>query len=214
MFDLEQSLAEWRQQMLAAGIKTPVPLEELESHLREDIARQTKAGLIEAEAFKAAVQRIGPAHALRDEFQKVGVTQEGRKWRRFEIVFLVAVLLNPLLVGSLALFVKNGSFSEMTSSQRASSLAGAVAFSLLAWGMRSICGKFPVMCTNRIRDAIFVPVLLWLVAFAYMIMPSCNLTMSQRGVVSLWVFAPFGILVGWLWGMATAARKKAATAGS
>ena len=40
MFDLEQSIADWRRQMLAAGIKTPVPLEELESHLREEIERQ------------------------------------------------------------------------------------------------------------------------------------------------------------------------------
>ena len=37
MSDLEQSIAEWRKQMLAAGIETPVPLEELEIHLREDI---------------------------------------------------------------------------------------------------------------------------------------------------------------------------------
>ena len=38
--------------MLAAGIKTPVPLEELESHLREEIEQQTKLGLSEAEAFE------------------------------------------------------------------------------------------------------------------------------------------------------------------
>ena len=30
MFDLEQAIAGWRRQMQAAGIKTPVPLEELE----------------------------------------------------------------------------------------------------------------------------------------------------------------------------------------
>jgi hypothetical protein len=37
MFDLEQTISEWRRQMLSAGIKTPVPLEELEIHLREDV---------------------------------------------------------------------------------------------------------------------------------------------------------------------------------
>jgi len=37
MFSLEKSISEWRRQMLAAGIKTPVPLEELEIHLREEI---------------------------------------------------------------------------------------------------------------------------------------------------------------------------------
>ena len=44
MFDLEKSIADWRTQMLAAGIKSPVPLEELESHLREEITQQTKSG--------------------------------------------------------------------------------------------------------------------------------------------------------------------------
>jgi len=40
MFDLEQSISDWRRQMLAAGIWTPVPLDELETHLRTDIGQQ------------------------------------------------------------------------------------------------------------------------------------------------------------------------------
>ena len=64
MFDLEQSINEWRRQMLAAGVKTPVPLEELECHLREDVEQQAKAGLSEAEAFTGAVQKIGEAQAV------------------------------------------------------------------------------------------------------------------------------------------------------
>ena len=71
MFDLEKSIADWRRQMLAAGIKTPVPLEELESHLREEIERQTKSGLYEPEAFNVAVRRIGQASMLKTEFKKV-----------------------------------------------------------------------------------------------------------------------------------------------
>jgi hypothetical protein len=57
--------------MVAAGIKTPVPLEELEIHLREEIERHTRSGSNEAEAFKAAVEKIGPAHVLQKEFMKV-----------------------------------------------------------------------------------------------------------------------------------------------
>lgn len=44
MFNLEQSIADWRRQMLATGIKTPAPLDELESHLREDIGALVSAG--------------------------------------------------------------------------------------------------------------------------------------------------------------------------
>ena len=57
--------------MLAAGIKSPVPLEELESHLREEIERQMKSGLTKNLAFEAAVQQLGQAKMLRTEFKKV-----------------------------------------------------------------------------------------------------------------------------------------------
>ena len=70
MFNLEPSIAEWRKQMLAAGIKTPVPLEELESHLREDIEQQVRSGINAEPAFAAAVQRIGQPGALKTEFKK------------------------------------------------------------------------------------------------------------------------------------------------
>ena len=71
MFNLEQAMSEWRCQMLAAGIKSPVPLEELEIHLREEIDRHTRSGLDVAEAFKVAVENIGQGHVLQKEFEKV-----------------------------------------------------------------------------------------------------------------------------------------------
>jgi hypothetical protein len=71
MFDLEKSITDWQKQMLAAGIKSPVPLEELESHLREEIERQMKSGLTKNLAFEAAVQQMGQAKMLRTEFKKV-----------------------------------------------------------------------------------------------------------------------------------------------
>jgi len=70
MFNLEQAVIEWRQQMLTAGIKTPVPLEELEIHLREDVEQQMRSGLSAQRAFEAAVQRIGQANVLKGEFKK------------------------------------------------------------------------------------------------------------------------------------------------
>ena len=70
MFNLEQSIAEWRQQMLAAGIQTPVPLEELENHLREEIEQRMESGISAPQAFEAAIQQIGKANMLKDEFRK------------------------------------------------------------------------------------------------------------------------------------------------
>jgi hypothetical protein len=72
MFELEKTIAEWRQQMLAAGIKTPAPLEELECHLREEIERQIHLGLNAQAAFDLATQKIGQAGLLKIEFKKTG----------------------------------------------------------------------------------------------------------------------------------------------
>ncbi len=61
--------------MLAAGIKSPVPLEELESHLREDVEQQIESGSNVRQAFESAVQRIGQAAVLKSEFGKVTGTK-------------------------------------------------------------------------------------------------------------------------------------------
>lgn len=208
MFNLEQAIAKWRQQMLAAGIKTPVPLEELESHLREDIGQLTKSGQDEQTAFAAAVQKIGSWHMLRNEFGKVEPARASRRQYFFlEIIFMAGLLLIPLVTASQAFCFKDGGFSDMTFGQQTAILAAAVTFSLLAWGMRLGCGSFPRLRTNRLRDAIFVPVLLLVIA-SMLILPRCDFTDARRAVVSLWVFAPFGILTGWCWGFSAAARKE------
>jgi len=72
MFNLEQSIANWRRQMLAAGLKSPEPLEELESHLRDEIQRQLKAGIKEPAAFEQAVRELGQPAALKQEFRRAG----------------------------------------------------------------------------------------------------------------------------------------------
>ena len=93
MFDLEQSIAEWRRQMLAAGIKTPVPLEELEIHLREDIERQMQSGLSAQQAFGIAVKKIGQAPELKREFKKISAPMEIQKIIKLAGVIFVAVAL-------------------------------------------------------------------------------------------------------------------------
>ena len=96
MFDLEEAIAEWRRQMLAAGIKAPVPLEELEIHLREEIEGQVKSGLHEQEAFNFAVNKIGQAFELKAEFAKINKMEEKVSMKNSRIVSnmsLVIVLL-------------------------------------------------------------------------------------------------------------------------
>ena len=70
MFNLDQAIAEWRRQMLAAGIKTPGALQELETHLRDDVEHQILFGVSAEPAFDMAVQQLGNAHTLKAEFAK------------------------------------------------------------------------------------------------------------------------------------------------
>jgi hypothetical protein len=95
MFDLEHSIAEWRQQMLAAGIQSPVPLEELEIHLREEIERQMKSGVNGQKAFTVSVQQIGRPQMLNREFKK----SEGTFMKRTLIILLgiFAALSGPAI---------------------------------------------------------------------------------------------------------------------
>jgi len=79
MFDLEQAILDWRRQMLAAGIQAPVPLEELENHLREEIERRAKSGLNEQDAYKMAARQIGRAPELEKEFKKINAPMEIQK---------------------------------------------------------------------------------------------------------------------------------------
>jgi leader peptidase (prepilin peptidase) / N-methyltransferase len=92
MFNLEQAIADWRRQMLAGGIQTPVPLEELESHLRDDIEGQMLSGVDAQQAFNTATGRIGPARMLKREFAKVdGINQVLKRklvWALIGVAFL------------------------------------------------------------------------------------------------------------------------------
>jgi hypothetical protein len=94
MFNLDYAISEWRRQMMATGVKAFEVLDELESHLREDIDEQIQAGSNPEQAFEIALRRIGNPHSLRSEFAKAG---RGR-WeflRKLKIAFLRASLQSP-----------------------------------------------------------------------------------------------------------------------
>jgi hypothetical protein len=94
MFFMEKHISEWRQRMLDAGIKTPEPLGELETHLREEIARQIRLGADEPSAYRAAAAQIGEPAAVKAEFEKVQPGSWNRPiaitaWSLFAVSFLL-----------------------------------------------------------------------------------------------------------------------------
>jgi hypothetical protein len=95
MFDLEHSIGDWRQQLLAAGITAPAPLAELESHLREEVDQQMRAGSSAQSAFEAAVEKMGSATALKDEFEKIPIASP---LLRRQYLCLYCFIAAPLLL--------------------------------------------------------------------------------------------------------------------
>jgi len=215
MFDVKQSIAEWRRQMLAAGIKAPVPLEELESHLRDEIERQTKSGQSEEEAFKSAVQNIGPAFMVQNEFEKVEKTEEERKWKEGQI-------WSGAILGSLQLIVIGAILfnSAMTFGQRISGLAAIITSILLVAVGRLSYRSFPVIRAPRMRTVFIliwggVPGIIWCWIFSRFFLTAHEFPFGQWLTALLWCNCPpLGAFLGLIFGVETAARKKIAIAGS
>lgn len=103
MFNLEQSITNWRKEMLAAGIKAPIPLEELEAHLREEIELQILAGLDAPCAFDTAVRQIGNAPFIKREFTKIQ-PRSGMQMMR-KMFTATAGLIAACVIGLVGLFV-------------------------------------------------------------------------------------------------------------
>jgi hypothetical protein len=99
MFNLDQAIAEWRRQMAAGGIKSARVLDELESHLRDEIEGQIYSGASEQNAYRAAVAGIGRAGALKTEFAKLE-NSERRERRTFLLAFYFGSVAFMLLINT------------------------------------------------------------------------------------------------------------------
>lgn len=62
--------------MLRAGIQCASSLDELESHLRDEVEHLMRSGLNSEQAFQSAVERLGRAEILQPEFTKVRTSKE------------------------------------------------------------------------------------------------------------------------------------------
>jgi len=81
MFDLNQAIAGWRQRMVAGGIQSSAVLDELESHLRDDIEAQVQNGINERRAFEEAAERLGVPTTLQAEFLRGSADAEEHQLR-------------------------------------------------------------------------------------------------------------------------------------
>jgi hypothetical protein len=99
MFNLETAIGEWREQMISVGIKKSVVLDELESHLREDVERPIQSGAEAQDAFQKAVQQIGQLERLKAELDKTEINE--RKFMKRGLIIgagIIGVMVGMALV--------------------------------------------------------------------------------------------------------------------
>src|SRR5579859_296319 len=210
MFDLEKAIADWRRQMLAAGIRAPVPLDELENHLREEIERQMKAEFNAEKAFGAAMQQIGQAHALENEFKKIGRPAEERKQNFMRIYFVVF----PVFYSALCLYRLLQ--IEMSPALRILGFAAVTLTALFIWSAPHIHKHLPLVRSRKMRMMIQGGgIVAWIISagvFMNFILPQLALTESQLVVTVLWLMMPAAVLANIGYGFSDVAHRQTAMA--
>src|ERR671920_1845830 len=79
MEGVEPQIAEWRAYVAKAPAVNGRDVDELEAHLRDQIAELDAAGLTADEAFLVAVKRMGDVDTLSREFAR---EHRGRLWKQ------------------------------------------------------------------------------------------------------------------------------------
>jgi hypothetical protein len=198
MFNLDQAIAEWRRQMVAAGIKTPEVLDELEGHLREDVEEQVRSGSNAQEAFEAAVQRMGQANSLKVEFEKAGemAGQEKKFWSRGSTM-AVGFLSGFFCLGLSAYGLLK---HELDMWQRVLGFSALASMILLGLGSYFLSRLFLNTADPRTKKSVtFGGAALWIgwmLCFFFVILPRCELEMAGLVVALTWAFAPGAVAGG------------------
>ena len=192
MFDLEQAIAEWRRSMAAADVNTPEILDELESHLREELVRNAHPGEDPAQAFALSVRELGRACLLGAEFKLARDVEAARRLRRLH---LLIGIMGALYGATFTVFFLAKSKYELR--DRLLGLS-AVAFGLVVIGSwRGICQWLPVFPARRVRVTIGLTLaILGNVAVAVFFnrgLPQLNFTEGQLDVVVLWTMTLLAI---------------------
>ena len=98
MFQLDQTIQQWRADMTQNQNVTPENIDELEGHLRDEIETLMVTGLSAEESFMVSSLRLGGRDQIAGEFAKVN---KGLVWRKRSLWMLGGILIS-MLVGSLA----------------------------------------------------------------------------------------------------------------
>ena len=189
MFNLEQSIANWRRQLITAGIDRAEVLDELESHLREDLESQLGSDADTERAFTAAAKRMGTVDTLKLEFKK---NAQERKWnllRAGSIVGKTVLVYSALL--TMWMIKRRAGEIKITNVELLLAL-GSMLPAILSGLMGRRAGNLLPVVFNEWRQATFVLVAIFL-AGASLRLFWTGLSFDDFGrsqVLLLWTVSP------------------------
>jgi hypothetical protein len=206
MFDLEKAITEWRNQMSRAGLSSAKVLNELETHLREDIERHTRDGLVPQQAFIRSIMRLGHVDALRLEFEKARTVSTALDTARLAtaLVLVAAIVwLSGLTFGEAGF-----SFGEWFTA------SSAVVTCLLIAGFWSRAVRFlPVIHHKRkrysIEIALFASGFICSNLFCALVLPYFERNLDGRilPAILLWAVFPIAVFIALAAGIEEAVRE-------
>lgn len=211
MFDLEEKISTWRKQMLKGGVES-ASLTELESHLREEIERQIRQGLPAERAFELAVEKIGSARELKEEFKKAGESLESRLIKLLGIGCVAVAFLFSLWIVPFLFHNETGLVAKFF---------GVTAFAVTILSFRYNDKFLPVIRKSRTRAAIgflcCVGCLIWIRFFIVNFLPNVIVHPAGKEIpagylmaIFLWAWTIMAVLGGIGYGLEKAARKSIA----
>lgn len=108
MFQLSEAVKHWRAWMAYDGTVCASDLDELESHLRDDIDQLVNLGLSEEEGYLVAAHRLGTPPELAAEYGKVNTELRWARRLLWMLAGYVAVVLTLRTAGSLGQWFSAG----------------------------------------------------------------------------------------------------------
>jgi hypothetical protein len=190
MFDLQQAIAEWRRQTARGGINSPHVLDELESHLRDDLQQQLRSGVSPRQAFDSALQRLGQNDALKIEFKKVSASAEVLE----KVMIGVCIILAGFIV-----WMSGYTFLQMELSPSGQIVAyAAVAFTLLvACGWRYAVPFLPVIASRPKRMMVgllcIVSGIIFCNLFLHFVVPHFESHGREIPAIGFWAVFPIAL---------------------
>jgi len=93
MFNLNEQINKWRSNLAQSQTLGSSDIDELESHLREEIENLTDLKLSNEEAFLIATHRLGSTESLAEEYEKINRSSIFRRRLSLMITGILAYLL-------------------------------------------------------------------------------------------------------------------------